>query len=197
MEDPALIAKTRPKLTNPNAKLSDEEWIELTKEEIIWGHMPLMVRCVDCKNGGGFHYFTCKDTSRYEVPAASRIRAEEGIAQIEENCTCWHFSVHKGRRFLGDHLESCPCRKPDGAEEGIGEATIDRSGSGYSIPSGSHHSASFWQGFAMALGSVNRSFDRPTIVKSVMEGYGVTVKLLKDAAVEDYDLKEIRKCMKS
>jgi hypothetical protein len=57
-------------------------------------------------------------------------------------------------------------------------------------------SANFWLGFAMALASVNRNFDKPTIVKSVMDGYGVTVKMLKNSGVEDHDLKEIRKCMK-
>lgn len=90
--------------------------------------------------------------------------------------------------------------KPEGVSmptrEATEPATIDRSSRGYTIPPGTNFPATFWQGFAMALGSVNRYFDNPTIVKSVMEGYGVTVKLLKDAGVEDYDLKEIRKCMK-
>lgn len=74
-------------------------------------------------------------------------------------------------------------------------ASIDRT-KGYSIPADSHHSCDFWQGFALALASVNRSFDQPTIVKSVMNGFGATDRLLKQANVDSYDLKEIRKCMK-
>lgn len=79
---------------------------------------------------------------------------------------------------------------PSLSEGGIGRSR------GVRIPEGTHRSADFWQGFAMALASANRSFHLPTLVKSVMEGYGVTVKLLKASGVEDYDLKEIRKCMK-
>jgi hypothetical protein len=85
-------------------------------------------------------------------------------------------------------LQAAPVSEPT--------AKIDRNPQGYTIPRDSNFPATFWQGFAMALASVNRSFDNPTIVKSVMDGYGVTVNLLRQADVEGYDLKEIRKCMK-
>lgn len=52
------------------------------------------------------------------------------------------------------------------------------------------------QGFAAALACVDRTFDRPTMVKSVMEGYGVSVKMLRDAGVERYDLAVIREACK-
>lgn len=52
------------------------------------------------------------------------------------------------------------------------------------------------QGFACALGSVVRTFDQPTLCKSIMDGYGVTVKMLKEAGVESYDLKQIRSACK-
>lgn len=64
------------------------------------------------------------------------------------------------------------------------------------IPEGTHMQAEFWQGFAMALARVNRQHDQPTMVKDAMEGFGVTLKLLKDSGVDSYDLKEIRKCLR-
>jgi hypothetical protein len=56
--------------------------------------------------------------------------------------------------------------------------------------------AEWLQGFACALGSVVRTFDQPTLCKSIMDGYGVTVKMRKDAGVESYDLKQIRSACK-
>lgn len=64
------------------------------------------------------------------------------------------------------------------------------------IPEGTHMRSEFWQGFAMALATVNRQHDQPTMVKDAMNGYGVTIRMLKASGVEEYDLKEIRKCMK-
>lgn len=52
------------------------------------------------------------------------------------------------------------------------------------------------QGFACALGVLVRTFDQPTICKSIMDGYGVTPKMLMDAGVEAFDLRQIRKACK-
>ena len=53
----------------------------------------------------------------------------------------------------------------------------------------------FLHGWAAALADMNRGHDQPTIVANVMHGGGVTVRDLKRAGVESYDLDEIRKCM--
>jgi hypothetical protein len=43
----------------------------------------------------------------------------------------------------------------------------------------------------------NRLFDRPSCVRDVMSAAGLTLLHLEKAGVENYDFKEIRKCMKS
>lgn len=66
------------------------------------------------------------------------------------------------------------------------------------IPSATREPAKeeFLLGFAIALSTVNRQHDQPTIVKDAIEGNGLTLKMFKDAGVEEYDLKELRKCPK-
>lgn len=73
---------------------------------------------------------------------------------------------------------------------------LNNQDTGYTVLEGTHFTSTFWQGFAMALAAVNRSFDQPSIVSSVMRGYGVTMKMLSDSEVDAYDLKQIRKCMR-
>lgn len=52
------------------------------------------------------------------------------------------------------------------------------------------------QGFGLALAEVNRMFDQPTIVCSVMEAANMTVAKLKCAGLDDYDVAELRKAMR-
>jgi hypothetical protein len=51
-------------------------------------------------------------------------------------------------------------------------------------------------GYAAALANVDRQHDQPTIVRNCMDGDGLTVKMLRDAGVEAYDLDPIKKAMK-
>lgn len=54
----------------------------------------------------------------------------------------------------------------------------------------------FYHGFALALANANRLFDCPTIVSSTLHGAGITIETLHEHGVEEYDLAEIRKCLK-
>jgi hypothetical protein len=51
-------------------------------------------------------------------------------------------------------------------------------------------------GFACALATIVRTFDQPTLCKSIMDGYGITPKMLRAAGVESFDLKQIRRAWK-
>lgn len=50
-------------------------------------------------------------------------------------------------------------------------------------------------GYAAALANIDRQHDRPSMVRDAMVGDGLTVRMLKDAGVEEYDLAPIRKAM--
>jgi hypothetical protein len=54
----------------------------------------------------------------------------------------------------------------------------------------------FRQGVGLALAEVNRMFDQPTIVRSVMDGMGLSLGQLRTAGVDDYDLRELRKAFR-
>ncbi len=51
-------------------------------------------------------------------------------------------------------------------------------------------------GYACALANVNRRFDRPTLIESTLQSDGITLAQLEAAGVEDYDLDELRKCVR-
>lgn len=51
-------------------------------------------------------------------------------------------------------------------------------------------------GYAAALANLDRQHDQPTMVRDCMVGDGVTIKMLKDAGVEAYDLDPIKEAMK-
>lgn len=55
---------------------------------------------------------------------------------------------------------------------------------------------SFRQGVGLALAELNRMHDQPTMIKDVLLGFGYTVPMLKRAGVDEYDLKELRKCVR-
>lgn len=52
-----------------------------------------------------------------------------------------------------------------------------------------------YQGIAIALASLNRMHDQPTMVCDVLRGFSITLDDLRQAGVERYDLDEIRKCL--
>ncbi len=60
-----------------------------------------------------------------------------------------------------------------------------------------HAQAAFLRGFALALAEINRLFDQPGHVYDVMRAAGVTVKEMRGVGVEEFDLDEVAKCMKS
>ncbi len=53
--------------------------------------------------------------------------------------------------------------------------------------------ASHAAGMALALAEINRKFDRPSMVVEVAREAGLTLKDLRAAGVDNYDLKELRK----
>lgn len=55
---------------------------------------------------------------------------------------------------------------------------------------------SFRQGVGLALAEVNRMFDQPTIVRSVLDSMGLSVGQIQTAGVDDYVLKELRKAVR-
>jgi hypothetical protein len=52
------------------------------------------------------------------------------------------------------------------------------------------------QGFACALATLNRLYDHPGLVEGTLVGSGITIAMLKRAGVEDYDLVELKKCVR-
>jgi len=57
--------------------------------------------------------------------------------------------------------------------------------------------ANAWlQGYAAALAEVNRLYDQPSTIKSVVVGAGLYLEDFKGAGVESYDLKQLRKALK-
>jgi len=55
---------------------------------------------------------------------------------------------------------------------------------------------SFWQGFAVAIGSLARDHDRPSMAVDIMRCNGITLKDLETCGIEVFDLKHIRKAWK-
>lgn len=51
------------------------------------------------------------------------------------------------------------------------------------------------RGFALALAEVNRALDQPSIIVGVMRDAGVTIAELRRLRLDDYDLKELAKCV--
>ena len=64
------------------------------------------------------------------------------------------------------------------------------------MPKLTEHEKGFRVGFGLALAEAQRHFDNPIMVKDVMEGCGLSVAQLKRAGLEEYDLKELRYCMR-
>lgn len=52
-------------------------------------------------------------------------------------------------------------------------------------------SKNFVQGFAMAIGSLCRDHDEPTLAQSIMMANGITIDDMRKADVEDFDLQPI------
>jgi hypothetical protein len=50
----------------------------------------------------------------------------------------------------------------------------------------------FYQGFAAALGSLAREHGEPSVAVDIMRCNGVSLQDLKDAGVEEFDLKPLR-----
>lgn len=57
-----------------------------------------------------------------------------------------------------------------------------------------HASFHFLKGFALALADMNRGHDQPSMVVDVMNSAGVTIKELRKAGIETYDIDEIEQC---
>lgn len=53
--------------------------------------------------------------------------------------------------------------------------------------------AAWMQGFAVALTTINRMYDNPTVCKGAALTVAKSVAVFKAAGCEDYDLKELRK----
>lgn len=53
----------------------------------------------------------------------------------------------------------------------------------------------FLIGFGMALADLNRLHDEPVAVADTISGAGLTIADFKRAGMEEYDLKELRKCV--
>lgn len=51
----------------------------------------------------------------------------------------------------------------------------------------------FYQGFACALGTLARDYDRPSMAVHIMRSNGVTLSDLERAGAMDFDLKPLRK----
>lgn len=65
----------------------------------------------------------------------------------------------------------------------------------YGAPEKSHTTSLFLHGWACALADLNRLYDQPTMVEDVMRCGGITVKDLRAAGVDDYDIREIVRCI--
>lgn len=55
------------------------------------------------------------------------------------------------------------------------------------------HDKTFYCGMAVALGSLAREHDQPSVAIDIMKCNGVSLKDLQDAGVEPFDLKPLRK----
>jgi hypothetical protein len=53
----------------------------------------------------------------------------------------------------------------------------------------------FYQGFAVACATLVRSYDEPSMAKYIMTSNGITLRDLKGAGVEEFDLAPLRKAM--
>ena len=54
----------------------------------------------------------------------------------------------------------------------------------------------FLIGVAMTLAEIKRSHDQPTMVSNIMDGFGLELAAFEAAGVEEYDLAEIRQCLR-
>ncbi len=50
-------------------------------------------------------------------------------------------------------------------------------------------------GFGLALAEVNRGHDQPSMIQEVCRTADLDIKAFKKAGLDEYDLKELRKCL--
>jgi hypothetical protein len=59
-------------------------------------------------------------------------------------------------------------------------------------PKMSKSDASFYQGFACALACLARDHGRPAMARDIMVSCSITLKLLREAGTDDFDLQPLR-----
>lgn len=155
-------------------------------------------------SNGGFHEWNGHDYYDYIsdwfdsedaawIDAASRLPKEEPSLPV---------SADGMRNSVISKLDTVSCTKCGKPTMAIfatpsGGLLCSKCFDTWPTPSGNKSTNSeFLLGFAIALSTVNRQHDEPTIVKDAIEGNCLTIKMFKDAGVEEYDLKELRKCLK-
>lgn len=57
--------------------------------------------------------------------------------------------------------------------------------------------ASWLCGYAAALAALHRLHHMPSLVASVAKGDGLTLAIFEAAGVEDFDMRELRKCIEA
>jgi hypothetical protein len=51
-------------------------------------------------------------------------------------------------------------------------------------------------GFGLALSEVNKRFGQESLIQEVCQAAGMTVKRFEESGLDEYDLKELKKCLK-
>ena len=51
----------------------------------------------------------------------------------------------------------------------------------------------FWQGWALCAAFIVDSYDQPSMIKDAIKEYGLTLKILKDAEIDKFDMQILRK----
>ncbi len=59
------------------------------------------------------------------------------------------------------------------------------------------HRRGLMAGIALAFASINRAHDVPTVCADTMKLLGITYEDFKEAGVDSYDLRELRKILKA
>jgi hypothetical protein len=63
-------------------------------------------------------------------------------------------------------------------------------------PRKNRHATDEWaRGYAVALAEVNRLLDCPTTVREALSSAGLTASVLKRLRLDDYDMRQLRKCL--
>lgn len=51
----------------------------------------------------------------------------------------------------------------------------------------------FWQGWALCTAFIVDGHDQPSMIKDAIKEYGLTLKILKDAEIDKFDMQILRK----